>query len=91
MTMSEASRIGFRLAKHAKREVEIVEVLCDGEVCAAIYPAQDSKMLLVSAHIRALMHDDGSAGAPPIPSILVEFNPEPYEISYGRIVKPRRA
>jgi len=85
------TRISFRLAQHTSRDIEVVEVLCDGEVCGTIYPIEDSRMVLVSAHIRGVLHEDGTQSNPPIPTLLVDFNPEPYEIRHGRIVKPRRA
>lgn len=84
------SRLSFRLVRHSVRDIEIVEVLCDGEVCATIYPGPDRKLVLVSAHIRSFMHEDGSISNPPIPALAVDFLPEPYEIHHGRIVKPRR-
>jgi hypothetical protein len=82
--------ITFRLAT-AFHDKEIVEVLCDGEVCAAIYPAtEENAIKIVSAHMTATTVDDGRNAKPPIPTVAIAFAPESYIIQHGSIIRHRR-
>ena len=82
--------ITFRLATavHGK---EIVEVLCDGEVCAAIYPATtENRIRIISAHMPMISIEDGRDDNPPIPAVAIVFAPEPYIVQHGSIIRHRR-
>ena len=80
--------VEFRSAPHGlKPETTIVEILVDGEVIAVIYPDGEKGIKLVSAHIKDVVRDDGSKKIPPIPAILIDFDPQPYTIEDGKIVK----
>jgi hypothetical protein len=80
--------ITFRLAPYTGGK-EIVEVLCDGEVCAAIYPSA-SMIKIVSAHMTATTIEDGRKSTPPIPAVAISFAPEPFIIQHGSIIRNRR-
>jgi len=90
--------IDFRIAPHSIfPNIRIVEILVDGEVAGVIYPAGEKGIKLVSAHIEAttveegfggeVIEDDGRRSWPPIPAVLIQFNPSPYLIQGNRIVK----
>ena len=83
--------ITFRLAP-AIHDKEAVEVLCDGEVCAVIYPDTEggNGIRIVSAHIGLIAIDDGRNSKPPIPAIAIALAPEPYVIRHGSIIRTRR-
>lgn len=91
--------IDFRIGEHSVRPgVRIVEILVDGKTAGVIYP-DDTTIKIVSAHMGEMsvetdftgevVKDDGSQGWPPIPSVLITFNPSPYVIVGNRIVKIR--
>jgi hypothetical protein len=81
--------ITFRLAASQTEAKEIVEVLCDGEVCAAIYPLDDT-IRIISAHMTATIIEDGRNSQPPIQAVNIAFAPEPYIIQHGSIIRHRR-
>lgn len=90
--------INFRTAKQSFTKQDIVEILVDGKVAGVIYPSGEKGIKIVSAHISGTSTEDGFAGEvaeddgtesfPPIPAVLISFNPSPYEIKGGRIVRP---
>jgi hypothetical protein len=95
--------VSFRLAGHAADpQLQVVEVLVDGAVVAAIYPDPDRKGIkIVSAHIgggtqgehglpAGVVYDDGSRTQPPIPAVEVRFDPRPWKIEGGKVVKVDR-
>lgn len=94
--------IEFRLAPHnINTSVNIVEILVDGMVCGVIYPEEPKGIKVVSAHIKEtttendftgqVIEDNGSTSWPPIPSVSIRFEPSPYFISGGKIVRlPRQ-
>ena len=65
----------------------IVEILIDGETIASIYTDGENGIIFVSAHIKDVVRDDESKKIPPIPVILIDFDPQPYTIEDGKIVK----
>lgn len=75
----------------------IVEILIDGKVAGAIYPAGEKRVKIISAHIEKtekedgfsgeMIEDDGSKTRPPIPAVFIKFNPSPYIIKDNKIVK----
>ena len=89
--------VSFRLAEHSiHRGVQIVEILVDGETAVAIYPRGDKGIMLVSAHIEDKETEEGFVGEvvedarrvwPPIPAFVITFNPSPYTIRGGKVVK----
>ena len=90
--------IDFRITPHSiLPNIRTVEILVDGEVAGAIYPAGDKDIKLVSAHIvdtavekgfrGEVIEDDGRKSWPPIPAVLIQFNPSPYLIQGNKIVK----
>ena len=80
--------VTFEVREHSlKRGVSIVEIKMEGEVVAAIYPDEPKGIKVVSAHIKQVQQDDGARSIPPIPAVLIKFDPQPYEIRRGRIVK----
>lgn len=80
--------IQFRVMPHSRRPgVQIAELLLDGQMVATIYPDGEKGIKLVSAHMEKVQQDDGSISNPPIPHVLISFDPQPYTIEGGRIVK----
>jgi hypothetical protein len=90
----------FRTVAHPRLPgAQLVEILKDGNVVGVIYPDGDKGIKLVSAHIEdadaavdpdfagECVMDDGSEGWPPIPAVMVQFNPSPYKIVGHRLVK----
>ena len=90
--------IRFRIVKNSFTRQDIVEVLVDGKVAGVIYPFGEKGIKIVSAHIVGtiveenfageVVKDDGTESFPPIPAVLINFNPSPYDIEGGRIVRP---
>lgn len=95
------SRISFRIIPHSRiPDVEIVEVLLDGHMCASIYPdrTNEGSIKLVSAHFAGeLTHNDqfpegvkmdtGDRMIPPIPAVHISFDVRPYTIEGNTIVR----
>lgn len=93
--------ITFKIAKHSTRGYDIVEILEDGEVVGAIYPDLRTQrgVKVVSAHIAetnippdfegTVVEDPGSLMLP-IPSVNIQFKPETWFISEGKIIRPKR-
>ena len=90
--------VDFRITNHSIFPgVHIVEIIIDGKVAGVIYPLHEKGVKLVSAHIEKtetekdfsgeVIEDNGSESWPPIPSVLVTFNPSPYVIEGNKIVK----
>ena len=79
--------VDFALDIHHITGGVVVEVLVDGEVAAVIYPEKDKGIKIVSAHIQKIVEDSGTKEVPPIPSVLVTFDPKPYSIVHGRLVR----
>ena len=88
----------FRIVPHSIfPKIGIVEIIVDGEVAGVIYPAGEKGIKLVSAHIEniaieeglggKIIKDDGHKSWPPIPAVLIQFNPSPYLIQGNQIVK----
>jgi len=74
------SRVTFRLSRHALRGVGIVEILLDGNVCAAIYPDSiDPKFHVVTPHA-TMTYDDGTKQVPQMPAWTFTLNPRRYHI-----------
>lgn len=80
--------VDFRIAEHSHTGSRIVEVLLDGNVVAVIYPEDYRGIKLVSAHIDGQPdYDDGIGRVPPIPMITVNFDPRPYRIQGGLLIR----
>jgi len=80
--------VTFEVRPHSRKSgVRVVEILVDGEMAAVIYADGEKGIKLVSAHMKEVVQDDGSNSVPPIPTILITFDPQPYAIEDGRIVK----
>ncbi len=81
--------IDFRIRKHSIRATTIVEILLDGVTIGVIYPKEEQGIKLVSAHMsdQSVVFDDGSSHWPPIPAVLVDFDPSPYIIEDDSITK----
>ena len=80
--------VTFRIAKHSIRpDVQLVEVLLNGNVVAVIYPKQaEDGINIVSAHIFGkVTEDNGEDSVPPIPSVGMNFRPRKYAIVNGKI------
>lgn len=89
--MPTPSNVTFRITRHAVKEVDIVEVMVDGMVCAAIYPGEAATFRVISAHFeRVDMLDGEKSSTPPIPEARFKLNPQPFEIINGRLVKHTR-
>lgn len=84
--------IQFRVVPHSIRPgAQVAEILLDGEMVATVYPDGQKGIKLVSAHMEGVKQDDGIGSFPPIPAVLISFDPQPYTIEGGRIVKhPQR-
>lgn len=89
--------VTFRIAEHSVyRGRQVVEVLVDGEVAAAIYPEGEGGLKIVSAHFEdaredanfagTVVEDTGSGKFPPIPAFHIQLGPCPYVIVGGTIV-----
>lgn len=80
--------INFRLVEYSIREgVRVVEIMTDGVFSAAIYPDGEKGIKIVSAHFDDIKIDSGEEKFLQIPSVNIKFNPVPYAIIDGRIVK----
>ena len=90
--------VSFRLARHSILPgASIVEILVDGEVAGVVYPAGEKAVRVISAHIKKVdkkegfsgevVEKDGTGNWPPIPHVEIQFDPSPYVISGGRIVR----
>jgi len=91
--------ITFKTSEHTHRpNTQIVQILFDGKVVGAIYPEGDKGVKIVSAHFKGtavkgqtvqqhVVFDEGVSSTIPIPSISMTFEPAPYEIKDGRIVR----
>lgn len=90
--------ISFRLARHTILPgVSMVEILVDGEVAGVVYPAGEKGVRIVSAHIKEteteedfsgeVIENNGTGSLIPIPHVEIQFDPSPYVISGGRIVR----
>lgn len=78
----------FRIAWHSLTGCRIVEVLLDNGVVATIYPKDYRGIRLVSPHVDGQPElDDGIGETLPIPTITINFDPRPYRIKNGRLVK----
>ena len=91
----------FRIKPHnVLRGTSMVEVIVDGEFAGGIYPDGDNGVIIISAHMEDMeidehfdgevVYDDGSeilVGNIGMPQISITFNPGPYSIIDGRIVK----
>ncbi len=87
--------VAFRLAKHSVRpNVELVEIILNGDVVGAIYPNKDG-IVVVSAHFSTknvpegfdgeVIEDSVEGSFPPIPSAKITFKPRKYIIVRGKI------
>ena len=86
----EKMSIGFRIAEHSVQEgVQICEVLVDEQVVGVIYPTEKG-IKIVSAHFYSTEGDNGVGKIPPIPSISINFNPQPYSIIDGTIRRQKK-
>ena len=80
--------ITFEVKPHSSKPgIQVAEILIDGAMVATIYPDGEKGVKLVSAHMEEVVQDDGSRSAPPIPAVLITFDPQPYTIKGNRIVK----
>ena len=79
--------ISFRIKSHTETSgVEVVEIIENEMVVGVIYPTEKG-IKLVSAHIEEVVDDRKPVDWPPIPAVLVTFNPGPYEIRGNELVK----
>ena len=82
----------FRVVPHSGRlGVPVGQILLDGEMIASIYPDGEKGIKIVSAHMKEVQQDDGSTSVPPIPHVSIIFDPQPYAIEGGRIVRHPRS
>lgn len=83
--------INFTLRPHGlKPGVWTTEVLLDGEMVAIIYPDEDRGIKIISAHIdgaHGVVEDDGTGDQPPIPHVSMRFDPRPYTITDGKLIR----
>ena len=80
--------ITFEVKFHSSKPgIQVVEILMDDKMVPTIYPDGEKGVKLVSAHMEEVVQDDGSRSAPPIPAVLITFDPQPYTIEGNRIVK----
>jgi hypothetical protein len=95
------NKISFRLKKHTEKpNVEILEILLDGNMVATIYPDEKNpaSVKLVSAHFageltkgnqfpEGIKMETAERLFPPIPGIHITFEPRRYKIQPGGIVR----
>ena len=92
------SRVSFQLAPHAYRGGQVVEIMVDGAVCAALYARPGAEVMLASVHVAdareaqptdiTMQHDDGAASFPQVPAWRFRFEPRPYHLGpNGEIVR----
>ena len=78
----------FRLTKHSETGDTIAEILLDGNVVAAIYPVDYRGIKLISPHMNNPPdYDDGIGVIPPIPVLNISFDPRPYRIQGGVLIR----
>ncbi len=88
--------IEIRPARHGTTGKGIAEILKDGRVVGVVYPTEGG-IGVVSAHISSMDAEEGFAGRvvedngqspwSPIPAVLINFDPSPYHIVDGEIVR----
>jgi len=92
--------IDFRVVPHSLiPSVKIVEILESGMVIGCICPEEEKSIRVVSAHFAesstdegfagAVVEDDGSDSPLPIPAHIIRFEPSPWTIEGGRVVKSK--
>jgi hypothetical protein len=90
--------VEFKIKPHSiYANIQVVEIFIDGQTAGVMYPTRDKGIKLVSAHMEKteiekdfageVVKDDGSRDWPPIPAVLITFNPSPYTIIGNKIVK----
>ncbi|GEM_PF-1714917 len=78
----------FRLAKHGQTGDIITEILLDGAVVAVMYPHDYRDIKIVSAHmVSSPNYNDGIGVIPPIPAVNISFDPRPYRIQGGVLIR----
>lgn len=93
--------VEFKIIPHGVYpDRQTVVILVDGEIAGIIYPMGEKGIKLVSAHMRetqvdndfvgVVVEDDGSRNWPPIPAVLIGFDPSPYRVVGNKIVKEER-
>ena len=79
--------ISFRLVAHSVKGTQAVEICKDGEVVGCLYPTLDG-IKLMSAHIAGEPnYIERPTDFPPIPIVLIDFDPQPYRIGPDGIEK----
>ena len=88
---SGKTAVTFRVTPHSSRpDVEVAGIFLNGEIVATIYPDGEKGVKIVSAHMETVHHDAEPTSVPPIPAVLIQFDPQPYSIEGGKIVKHPR-
>jgi hypothetical protein len=65
--------IEFRFAVHSARRSQVVEVLLDGRICAAIYPGAKSVRVISNYFEHPFRFDEGRSSRPPVPALTIGF------------------
>lgn len=80
--------ISFRAQKHVVDHSTVIEILWHGVPCAVMYPMPKG-VKIISAHIDGEVVTDNGEPNMPIPAVHINFDPGPYSIEGGKIVKHR--
>lgn len=92
------SRVSFVVEAHPRRpDVQVVGVWIDGVRCAAITPGEtdEATIRITSAHFKGDRGDQelptGVTMVPPtaipIPMLRIDFEPRPYKIEDGKLIR----
>lgn len=95
-----SKHIRFKIVSHRVREgTKAVEILFEDAVVATMYPGRGNEVCIVSAHFegdigenglpKGITFDSGKGSLIPIPVLTFTFEPKPYKIEHGEIVKQK--
>lgn len=82
------NNVTFKISRHESKPVDVVEVMIDGNTCCTIYPGENF-ITVLSAHFvpDRIWLNENEDRQPPIPQIDIVFDPRPFEIIDGKLVR----
>jgi hypothetical protein len=83
--------VTFRVDEHSHRSgTEVMEILIDGVAVATVSPGDGKSVRIISAHMKSVTEISGEGSLMPIPAVLIEFDPRPWSIEGGKLVRHGR-